>query len=40
MKKLIQPLIKLALVGSILGGLSGCLITSPYWNQEFSSHTG
>lgn len=40
MKQLLRPLLKLAVLGGVLSSLSGCLITSPYWNQQFSSHTG
>lgn len=31
---------KIGAAALVLTSLSGCLITSPYWNQEFSSHTG
>lgn len=31
--------IKLISIFAVLLSLSGCLLTSPYWNQEFSSHT-
>lgn len=30
---------KLALTAITLSTLSGCLLTSPFWNQEFSTHT-
>ncbi len=31
--------LKLFAVGAVMLSLSGCLLTSPYWNQEFTSHT-
>jgi len=30
---------KFGMILAVLSLLSGCLITSPYWNQEFSNHT-
>ncbi len=35
----VKTAIKLLGVGIAMLSLSGCLLTSPYWNQEFSSHT-
>lgn len=35
---LISSIKRLSIV-AVLISLSGCLLTSPYWNQEFTSHT-
>lgn len=38
-QKLISGAVKLAGVATAVASLNGCLMTSPYWNQELSSHT-
>ena len=38
-RKILVRGFKLAAAAGLLFSLSGCLLTSPYWNQVFDSHT-
>jgi len=38
-RKAISAATKWVGVATAVASMSGCLMTSPYWNQEFSSHT-
>jgi len=37
--KALSKTVKLATIVIAVATLNGCLMTSPYWNQEFDSHT-
>lgn len=37
-QKLFSRALKVTVAAGVLFGLSGCLLTTPYWNQVFNSH--